>query len=308
MILDELIEAACVLEATATKPGNVHPECGFTDLQYSDFLSAAQAVRKPLATASLRPVGATIRRAVIATRNVVPSNPNLGIILLLAPLAAVPPDDSLDDGINEVLQSLSVEDAIDTYAAIRQAQPGGLGEVDSADVENTPDITLLEAMRLARDRDLIARQYVTGFADVLQAGPRWFMDWQSQGLDWEQCIVGLYLDWMSTHPDSLVARKLGPDAARDVQSQAASVLAAGWPESDLARNQLREFDRWLRGDGNRRNPGTSADLVAATLFVVFRERLVQVPDMNQIHQRRSLHSIPVVRADSSSHDRLEEHP
>jgi len=34
---------------------------------------------------------------------------------------------------------------------------------------------------------------------------------------------------------------------------------------------------WLRADGNRRNPGTSADLVAATLFVALREELIPLP-------------------------------
>ena len=33
---------------------------------------------------------------------------------------------------------------------------------------------------------------------------------------------------------------------------------------------FRELDSWLRSDGNRRNPGTTADLVAATLFAGLR--------------------------------------
>ena len=34
---------------------------------------------------------------------------------------------------------------------------------------------------------------------------------------------------------------------------------------------LAEFDFWLRQDGHRRNPGTSADLVAAGLFVSLQD-------------------------------------
>jgi triphosphoribosyl-dephospho-CoA synthase len=37
------------------------------------------------------------------------------------------------------------------------------------------------------------------------------------------------------------------------------------------------LDRWLRGDGNRRNPGTSADLIAAGLFAVLREGRLRPP-------------------------------
>jgi triphosphoribosyl-dephospho-CoA synthase len=34
---------------------------------------------------------------------------------------------------------------------------------------------------------------------------------------------------------------------------------------------LTELDFWLRSDGHRRNPGTTADLIAAGLFVGLRE-------------------------------------
>ena len=42
------------------------------------------------------------------------------------------------------------------YAAIRIANPGGMGKVDEQDLTTEPNITLLQAMRLAEQRDRIA--------------------------------------------------------------------------------------------------------------------------------------------------------
>ncbi len=81
---------ACLLEATARKPGNVHRFADFPDLHYLDFLLSATAIRGPLDEAHERGIGATVLAAVQATRDVVSTNTNLGMILVLAPLAAVP--------------------------------------------------------------------------------------------------------------------------------------------------------------------------------------------------------------------------
>jgi triphosphoribosyl-dephospho-CoA synthase len=42
---------------------------------------------------------------------------------------------------------------------------------------------------------------------------------------------------------------------------------------------MAELDSWLRADGNRRNPGTTADLVAGCLFAVLRDDRVQAPEL-----------------------------
>ena len=84
-------QLACIWEATARKPGNVTRHCDFDDVSYLDFLTSAAAVAPVLATAAQRRVGATILEAVRATRRVAATNTNLGIVLLLAPLASVPP-------------------------------------------------------------------------------------------------------------------------------------------------------------------------------------------------------------------------
>src|SRR4029453_7750812 len=80
-------QLACLLEATAPKPGNVSPGHSFGDLAYEDLLASAAAIGGPLAGVGTRPLGTTIRLAIEATGRWTRSNTNLGMVLLLAPLA-----------------------------------------------------------------------------------------------------------------------------------------------------------------------------------------------------------------------------
>lgn len=278
--LSEAIRRACVLEATAAKPGNVHPRASFPDLTFDDFIRSADAAAPELACAAELGVGQAIFRAVEATRAVVASNTNLGIVLLIAPLAAVPEGRSLRDGIGDVLNGLTREDAAWVYRAIRLAQPGGLGSSDEQDVANEPTETLLEVMKLAADRDGVAAQYTNQFAWVLDEGLP-FLASVAQDFDrsWEAIIIELQLQLLAAHPDTLIARKCGPSIATEASIRAAACLnrCAALSLDSVERSQmLAEFDAWLRADGHRRNPGTTADLVAACLFAALRDELLPV--------------------------------
>ncbi len=129
--LREKIRAACVWEVTARKPGNVHPQASFADVRFEDFIRSADVTAPVLAETQRLGVGRAIREAVSVTCRAVGRNTNLGIILLIAPLAAVPRTRSLSDGIEDVLDALTVDDAADCYEAIREAKPGGLGRAPS---------------------------------------------------------------------------------------------------------------------------------------------------------------------------------
>src|SRR5918992_1451542 len=80
-------QLACVLEVSAEKPGNITPSHDFHDTSYEDMLRSAIAVGPELARAAERSVGETVLAIVGASRRVAPANTNLGIALLLAPLA-----------------------------------------------------------------------------------------------------------------------------------------------------------------------------------------------------------------------------
>lgn len=258
-------QLACVLEVLARKAGNVHPGCSFDDLTHNDFLASAAAI-VPALDAQL-PLGLTVLRAVEATRAVVASNTNLGMILLLAPLAAAARTGDLRAGLREVLATTTVADSTAVFQAIRLANPGGLGSAAKHDVYDEPTLPLRDVMKLAADRDLVARQYASDFAEVWETGlPALLDEWQVHA-DLERAIVRCQLGLMAAYPDTLILRKVGLEEARTSSVRAAEVLAAGWPETTGGRRAFTEFDAWLRGDGRRRNPGATADLVTACLFV-----------------------------------------
>jgi triphosphoribosyl-dephospho-CoA synthase len=266
---------ACRLEATARKPGNVHPQASFADLTYDDFLRSADLIAPSFEQPEWT-VGRIAFDAVERTQRGVGRNTNLGILLLLAPLSCVPPAETLAHGIQHVLTSLTREDAAQVYAAIRLANPGGLGRVDEEDVAATPTVTLLEAMQLAADRDAIAAQYATNFETVLAGADRL----AQSGLfpdRWEQAVIELHLWLMAEHPDTLIARKCGPAVAQESAQRARAVLNAGWPTAPESAHHLADLDAWLRADGHQRNPGTTADLVAGSLFAALRENRIEPP-------------------------------
>lgn len=295
MNLADLIERSCLLEATARKPGNVHPAHAFVDLTYEDFARAATACAGPLARAQ-HDLGQAVLHAILATREIARSNVNLGIALLLAPLAAVPTAVALNEGISDVLQRTSIADADAVYEAIRAAHPGGLGDAAEQDVRNRPTVTLRQAMELAASRDTIALQYVTDFSRILDGCvPRLTEYWRESPTaqspvfeggepapPWELAILRLHCTLLADELDSLVVRKCGIAVAEELRDRARSLIRSGWPHVPGSCHLLSEFDRWLRADGHRRNPGTTADLVAATLFAAARDRYIELPVRHDI--------------------------
>ena len=274
-----LIEQACWMEATARKPGNVHPEARFVDLCYEDFVISAKAAAGPLSVSLKTGVGRAVCDAIVQTRARVKTNTNLGIALLLAPLAAVPAGVTLQDGIGEVLKSLTPDDARYVYQAINLAHPGGMGRVKEGDLTALPPDDLLWAMRLAADRDWIARQYVTGFCDILETAVPLLARWNPEA-PWETRVIHLQLELLARWPDSLIARKCGRATAEEASVRAGSVLTSGWPDKPAGLTALRDLDIWLRADAHRRNPGTTADAIAATLFAGLRDGQVTFADLN----------------------------
>jgi triphosphoribosyl-dephospho-CoA synthase len=270
-------QLACIWEATARKPGNVHRYCDFADLTYLDLLQSAAAVGPVLNAASLPGVGRTVLEAVKAARRVAPTNTNLGIVLLLAPLAAVPPSEDLRKGLQRVLDQLDVADARAAYEAIRLAAAGGLGRVPKQDIREEPTQGLREVMTLAAERDLIARQYANGFHEVFHDGvPALRLGLEQTGY-LETAIIYCHLHLLASYPDSLIVRKCGLAEAEEASQRARSVLALDWPKGEESQQALTQFDGWLRADGHSRNPGTTADLVTACLFVLLREGTIDLP-------------------------------
>jgi triphosphoribosyl-dephospho-CoA synthase len=269
-------QLACLLEASAPKPGNVTPTVGFHDARYEDYLASAIAIGPAIAAAGVQPLGATIRAAITATSRWVPSNTNLGIVLLLAPLAraALQPrgrGEPLRTRLAVVLATTTVLDAREAYAAIRLASPGGLGRAAEQDVACEPTVTLREAMALAAERDAIAREYVTDFATTFDVGHPALRRALAAGLSWSDATLETYLTVLAAAPDTHIERKLGAEAAVDVQRRARTVLERGGVRTPAGRDAIAALDGDLRDPRNTRNPGATADLTAAALFVALLE-------------------------------------
>ncbi len=267
-------QLACLLEASAPKPGNVSPFASFRDTTYEDFLASAAAIGPALAAAGERSLGATIRTAIEATARWAPANTNLGLVLLLAPLARAalrPGDQPLRAQLAATLADTTVADARDAYVAIRSVAPGGLGRASDQDVAGTPTATLRDAMALARYRDAIAREYASDFETTFEIGAPGLRRALSDGLVWREAVVEVYLALLATSPDTHIARKLGTDAAVTVQRRARAVLTAGGVRTMAGRDATAALDRELRDEANTLNPGATADLTGAAIYVVLLE-------------------------------------
>jgi triphosphoribosyl-dephospho-CoA synthase len=273
-VVVQAAQLACVLEASAEKPGNITPSHDFDDTSYEDMLRSGIALGPELGRAGERGVGETVLAAVRASRGVAGANTNLGIALLLAPLARAsltPGDGPLRERLADVLRALTVDDARDAYAAIRLAGAGGLDEPVEHDVRDEPSVTLREAMAAAAQRDTIASEYVTDHAVTFELGLPALGDALGDGLRPRDAIVELALRLLAAVPDTLVARKRGAEAAGRVAAGAQRVLASGGVRDAAGRTALARFDTSLRQEGNALNPGTTADLVTAVLFVALLE-------------------------------------
>ena len=280
----DAIRWACILEATAPKAGNVYPGQSFEDLTYVDFVIAANVAAEKL-TMPETPIGYRMVNAITETRRQTKSNVNLGIILLLGPLVLA--DESVGvrsdlasdtefvswntsmghwrSATANVLSTLSEDDGKQIFEAIRSASAGGLGAAESMDVNDTQpgNIDILKAMQAAQSRDRIAQQYATGFEDLLANVVPVVDDSIKTTGDVLAGLAEAHLKLLAEEPDSLIRRKCDDSVAEDV-SRRARMLDHECPTA------VDEFDNFLRSRGNSLNPGTTADLIAAALFVLLR--------------------------------------
>jgi triphosphoribosyl-dephospho-CoA synthase len=272
--LANAFKAACMAELEALKPGNVHIFADGHGMTVQDFIASADAVSEVITQPDLS-LGERILQSVQATHDVVKMNTNLGMILLCAPLIQaklIKNGTGLQANIHAVLSGhhLTAEQALsDTeacFAAIRLANPAGLGAADTHDVQNLADCTLQVAMQQAASFDSIARQFSNNFADVFDG----LAYYQKALTKWQRpawAATALHLHFMSSFLDSHIARKHNETIAKLVQNQAAEhadELSKSFNPKNY-QTELLSFDAALKKQGL--NPGTSADLTVASLFL-----------------------------------------
>jgi triphosphoribosyl-dephospho-CoA synthase len=283
-------QTACLLELMAPKPGNVRHGADLPRLTSGALTLSALAIGPAFRRHASGGLGRLILEAVRATRRHVPTNTNLGIILLLAPLAKAarlaarggprsrgtaaerrtagdPPPAGLRDALRRVLRGLDVRDARNAYRAIRLAQPGGLGRVREQDVASEPTVSLLWAMRLAAARDAVASEYATDFEATFATGLPTLLRLRLRRVSLAAAIAHTHLTLLAGRLDTLILRRHGVMAAREVSRAARRVLEAGGMLTPRGRRMAAALDRRLRRARPPLNPGATADLTVASLFV-----------------------------------------
>ena len=140
-------------------------------------------------------------------------------------------------------------------------------------------VGLRQAMEEAAGRDRIAQQYVSGFADVFERGETLFAARLAATRDRRLAALGVYLAFLAGFPDSHIVRKYGATVAGRICTAASPIetKVRSATRLDDVLPEILAWDAKLKDEGI--NPGTSADLTVATLFV-HRLRSVLPPAAN----------------------------
>ena len=295
------LQLAILLEVSAHKPGNVNRTASFQSTQYEHFLASAVAVEPSFAHAAERGImvsegkiqlnelriGETIKDAIInANAWQRGGNTLLGTVLLLSPIAAAAGITLAEGGefsvselrgnIQLVVESTTPSDAVTVYEAINIASPNGL--VDKAPTLDVNDpsskkkileekITLYEVFKISAPYDSISKEWVENYPITFETGLPYFTQQLKETDNLNTAIVHTFLKVLLTVPDTLIARKAGLDKAKEISEKAEEVLKLGGMTTLHGKEELSAFDKELRGPTNQRNPGTTADIIAAVLAI-----------------------------------------
>ncbi|MEA1924525.1 MAG: triphosphoribosyl-dephospho-CoA synthase [Candidatus Altiarchaeota archaeon] len=298
--VSELAVEAALLEVNSPKPGNITPDKGFGDTSYKDFLLGCSALRPAVKDAVTKGflagegelrysrvgLGELIKKAVLDVREShTGGNTHLGLVMLFIPLAAASgvcisqhsdPIKKLRENLERIIKLSSVEDSVRLYEAILLSGMSDLGSVRKLDVRDkkslddlrSKNINLHNLMQLSAEKDYIARELATGLNIVFNISLPTLQRIHREIEDTKAATIQTYLIILSRFPDSLIARKKGLGVAEHVSLKAKEVLDLGGVLTPKGRCAIDELDKLLRSEGNKLNPGTTADLIAATIYVL----------------------------------------
>jgi len=289
---------AGLLEVSAyPKPGNVHRLRDAPETLYEHFLAGSvattPAIRDLASRAYYESSGGDWGRlglgeAVLeAVEDMLKwqrgGNVQLGVVLLHAPIAAAAGASYGEGGVplkkvrqilREVVAAGTPRDTVNIYRAIDLAMTrntlGEVGDLDVADESSLKQIeedglTPTQVFRLCMDRDTVCSEWVHGFPVTFDEGHRHLSKLLGEGEPVNCAVLETYLYLLSRHPDSLIVRKSGASKANMVSERAAQVL--GHRGEPGFMEEVRRMDEELWSGGGKLNPGTTADLTSASLFV-----------------------------------------
>ena len=279
----KMAQIASVLEVSGyPKPGNVHRTRDFPDMEFEDFVISGIVIGDTIREACMNvdiynpQLGRYILQAVSETDRWIKNNTNLGIVMMTTPIAvAAAISDSFEDirqNVKLLMGNTSVDDACDLYDAINIADAGGMGDQDEYDVasdnakaelrENNQ--TMYDVLKISAPWDMLAREMTSDMPAVFEIGYPIYHELKESKSKNEACVL-TFLTILSQVPDTLISRKYGSDEALKISMMTRDLLNLK-NESDFW-DKVKEFDEFLFK--NKYNPGTTADLTAASIFVSY---------------------------------------
>ncbi|PSQ25309.1 triphosphoribosyl-dephospho-CoA synthase [Halobacteriales archaeon QS_9_67_15] len=263
-------ELALLLEVTGTpKPGNVDRHREYEDLRFEHFVAGAVGAQPGLRMAADGdPLGESFLRAVEGMSEQRGGNTQFGAILLELPLVAAAGRDEYTltrDDATAVVESTTVADAANFYRAFEAVDvavdepPEGMEPLDvrrggnAVPVLEERGLTLADVMERSADRDGVAAEWVDGFERVFAAADS-VQDCDGPVAD---RAARTFLELLAAEVDTFVVTQHDRATAEETTERTRAAL-----EGDLDPETLADE---LVAEGI--NPGTTADTVAAALFV-----------------------------------------
>ncbi|MDG5818302.1 triphosphoribosyl-dephospho-CoA synthase [Natronococcus sp. A-GB7] len=277
---DRTAELALLLEVAGTpKPGNVDRHRDLEDLRFEHFLAGAVGARDGLELAANgAAVGPAFERAVEGMATQEGGNTQFGALLLLVPLVRAAGDELSQPVVEGVLEGTTVADAAAFYRAFEHVDvfvadpPEGMAPLDvrrgAAAIQTLEErgLTLLDVMDRSVPGDDVAREWVTGFERSFAAAERLAA---AEGPILER-TAAVFLSLLAERPDTLVANRSGEAVAAEATERAAALVERDALETD--RDAVEAFADELVDRGI--NPGTTADVTAAGLFIALEHETV----------------------------------
>ena len=279
----KIAQIASALEVSGyPKPGNVHRTRDYDDMVFEDFIISGivigDTIREACSDVDVEnpQLGKYILQAVAETDRWIQNNTNLGIVMMITPIAvAAAISDSFDDiqdNVKLLMKNTSVDDACDLYDAINIADAGGMGDQDEYDVASDNakqelrdnNQTMFDVLEISAPWDMLAREMTSGMPFTFEKGYPTYHELVKEKSQNEACIL-TFLTILSQVPDTLISRKYDDDEALKVSMMTRDLLKMR-DSSDFGK-QVKDFDDYLFK--NKYNPGTTADLTAASIFVSY---------------------------------------
>ncbi|MBE6513094.1 MAG: ATP--dephospho-CoA triphosphoribosyl transferase CitG [Methanobrevibacter olleyae] len=287
----KLAQIASVLEVSGwPKPGNVHRTRNYDDMVFQDFAISAVVIgdtmeevasqAKEIDDLSKAELGKYILQAVDETNRWIETNTNLGIMMMCIPIAAAASIsnsfDEIQENVGLLMDATTVEDAVNLYDAINVADAGGMGDQDEFDVmsEKAKDElrannqTMFDVLEISAGWDRLANELTNKMPVCFEIGYPCFTNFWKSSDDVDvinKATVLTFMTILSQIPDTLISRKYGDEVAESVSQKAKGILE--FKDDDSFVEKLLEFDDYLYE--NKLNPGTTADLTAASIFLSY---------------------------------------